>query len=348
MYRHQSGLAVLGGLLATLSMLLLAHLAGASPPPPPLRSEAGFLPRPQGVSVGGDLLGEPVNPATAGNCSAATAVSCGSVFTWAQNLGNQWSSYPCLYPGVFASLPAQEALFSLAITATDLDVSLSVPEIVTGMQDLFYANLTACDNDTCVASGWVKDGSNAGDAILQEPATGTYRLVIDSPDMDGFGRAIVACGSHATGWCDAVVSDTLACDTYSFTGTTDGGTDNVLDYNNRYAWDGPEVVYRLTLTDTRFLSLTLHYAGNTLRDFNRYMTFFVLDSDCDQRHCEFGGGFAGETGPTRTSAAGLVVSGTYYVVVDGYWMPDRGDAFSMDVGCLPPWEILLPVVLRDR
>ena len=337
---------VIGVSVSAVALLLAAaRWAGASSPPP----DAGGVSSPRSAEIPGELPSPPAahdTPCPAGNCSSATAVTCNSVFSWTNNLGNQWSTYNCLNTSFFSSTPYQEALFTVAITATGLDVGWSVPRHTVNM-DIFGAILSQCDNETCLSGGHVVDYDIKQNAILSDAAVATYPLVIDSPNMNGFGDAILACGEHDSGWCwDAdVVSTTVPCGVGTLSWTTDSGSDKIIDYGIGYAMDGPEVVAHLVLTSPSFLGMRLTVGSGRIPQYHEYLRFFVLDDACDQRDVLIDSLFVEEN--TYRQAAGHLEPGDYYIVVDGSHLPQGGLGFDLGIACLAN-HVNLPVTLTDE
>jgi hypothetical protein len=186
---------------------------------------------------------------------------------------------------------------------------------------------------------------------------GTYTTVVDSDNMNGFGDMIVACGSPNSGWCSGAYSADITCSDYTINGTTQGGPDNIIYYDalgwqDNYAYDGPERIYRIQVANTSYFSFTLHYSGSETLSYNNYMSYFILDDACDQRDV-----WANATSPnhlligegtyTWTQSAHIMTPGTYDLVVDGVHLPTQGDAFTLDVQCTQVEEIALPLVLKS-
>jgi hypothetical protein len=354
--KHLAALIVLSALV-----FLLAVLTGqAGPEPPPPRSASPRVL--QAVVAPDHEVRTSAAPCVAGDCSSATAVTCNSLLRGDRNDDtNQWSTYNCMNPAIFASLPYSEALYTLSIPETGLDFSLAIPNVESRtvgsnvvFMNAFGAVLDSCDSGQCIASSHVKDLAIYQHAIVPDAPVKTYNLVVDSDNMSGSFDAIIACGQHATGWCSAagVVSATLPCGTYTVHGDTNSakGRDEITYYDINYAYDGPEVTYKIVLTESRYLSLTLHYAGNPAMDYFNYMSFFLMDETCNQRDWLWFGGVAGEpSAPSVSGHQGWLAPGTYYLVVDGMHMPTQGDKFALDVICQAPAvsRSYLPIVLRN-
>jgi hypothetical protein len=250
-------------------------------------------------------------------------------------------------------VPYSETLYTLSIVSDSLDFGLAIP-LATEKMNNFGAVLNSCESDDCPTSTHVKDLRIYQHAIVPDAPKKEYILSIDSPNMVGRGDAIVSCGSHNIGWCDdaGVVSATLPCGDSSYTllDNTDNGLDNIIYYNTNFAYDGPELTYKVVLTKTQYVTATLYYSGNLAMDYFNYMSFFLLDDTCDQRSRVLYSGLTGESGVTKGSDSKKLPAGTYYLVVDGIHMPQAGDAFRLDLVCTPPDEYLiyLPIVLRNR
>jgi uncharacterized repeat protein (TIGR01451 family) len=278
-------------------------------------------------------------PCAAGDCSSAIQATCNITVAWTNDDIKQWDTYDCLDATIFpGGVTYSETLYTISIVTPSLDLSLAIPKAMTtagDVMDNFGAILDRCDNDHCLAATHVKDLTIHQHAIVPNAPTKVYTLAIDSPNMKGFGDAIIACGSHNTGWCDdpGVVSETLACGNYSISGDTEEGLDNITHYDISLAFDGPEVTYKLVLTESRYFSTTLYYPGNLVMDYYNYMAFFLLGSTCDQRSSLRWGAQGESPMGVPNTDAGWLPPGTYYLVVDGSHMPARGDAFDLDIGC---------------
>jgi uncharacterized repeat protein (TIGR01451 family) len=327
------------GLLLGLLFLLLAVQSYAEPVPPllPITPAVERLPRVQtGPSQERAFTHQPQSiPCDAGDCSSAIPVSCNTVVQhWANDrVDRQWITYSCLDTDIFADLPYSETLYAISIVTNSLDVSLAIPQTVTGM-NVFGGVLTGCNSDDCQAATHNKGATIYQHAVIPDAPTQDYTFVIDSDNMSGYGDAIIACGRHDTGWCEDAISTTqLACGDYTIHDNTDYGLDNITFYGSNLAYDGPEMTYKLVLTDTRFLSPTLFYSGNESMPYHSYLAYFLLDYTCNQRQVYMYSGLAGETGDRASSYARWLPAGTYYLVVDGLHMPSGGDAFRLDMLC---------------
>ena len=298
------------------------------------------------------MISDNPSPCESGDCSAAIPVTCNSVFTWYNEYGNQWETYDCLDTDIFPSLPYSEALYSLSVPTDSLDIGLRLLATAPG-EGAFGALLNGCDNEHCQAAAYYSYEINLWrDAVVADAATGVYTIVIDSPDMRGGGGAQIACGDHETGWCEDVVSATLPCGTYTIHDNTRNGRNRVVYYgpdgdDENWFYDGRELVYKIVLTQTSLVSGTLYYSGNPDRLLDQYMSVFILDEACDQRSWVADSDWAGEQGETSASGNAIGFPGTYYVIVDGVDMPNDGDAFSMDILCIPLHPAFMPTVLKN-
>jgi uncharacterized repeat protein (TIGR01451 family) len=283
------------------------------------------------------------DPCETGDCTPAKPAACNTLIAGWRNIdAQQWTTYtncPASSSPVWASLPFSEALYSVAITQAGLDVGVAVPMVQRGM-DVFAALLDTCDNAMCLA------GSNnyyIGEspfieqhAVLLDADPKTYTLVMDSPNLAGHGDAIVSCGRHASGWCEAAAVETLSCGSYTISDTTSNGQDDIIAYYPwayNLAYDGPEITYKLVLTEGRYLSPTLHYSGNLAANYYNYLSLFVLGGACEQRSTLLFAGLVGDGTDGASSDHLWLPAGTYYLVVDGIHMPHGGDAFRLDMVC---------------
>lgn len=346
-------LLICAGLLAGL-FLALPIAAQTEPPPPPvpaLRVEA-TTPTSTGPTSTGQMPSAlppiaplPIAPlpnASAGACPAAPQVQCNSVIRkWRNDSSSVWDTYACLDTKVFASLPFSETHYAIVVDQPNVDLSVAIPETTFGM-NVFAALLDDCDNGACAGASHVVSQTILQHAVVQNAAQKTYNLTIDSANLVGQGDAIVACGSTQTGWCANAVAQTLSCRNQRIEDTLSGKPDAITNYGLTLFYDGPEVTYRLLVTDTRYISTTVFYSGSQALAYNNYMSSFLLADTCNQRDLLLFSGLAGETGSTAATKGRWLTPGTYYLVVDGMHMPDGGDAFSMDFACeAPPVTVTL-------
>jgi hypothetical protein len=344
------------GLLLGMALFLVLAIQSQAGPVPPLPAEPDLSRLPQAVAVPAagraPSLPQGAVPCTPGNCTDAVETFCNRVENWSNDDILQWTDYKCLDTSIFPSVPYSETLYTLSIVSDSLDFGLAIP-LATEKMNNFGAVLNSCESDDCPTATHVKDLRIHQHAIVPDAPKKEYILSIDSPNMVGRGDAIVSCGSHDTGWCDdqGVVSATLPCGDSSYTllDNTDNGLDNIIYYNTNFAYDGPELTYKVVLTKTQYVTATLHYTGNRALVYFNYMSFFLLDNTCDQRSKVLYSGLTGETmeHPTATASARLL-AGTYYLVVDGIHMPRGGDAFRLDLVCTAPDLVYLPIVLRNH
>lgn len=312
---------------------------------------------------GPDLATAPEAPLTI--CGVLGAASCNTVIRFDTRnglvAGPYWNDYNCVNHSVFPvnSLTYNETGYVFTPPAVR-DVSLAVPLVMSdGVQSMnvFAALATSCSNNACIAGSENKNLIIYRHAIYLDAPAIPYTAILDSDNMNGFGDLIIACGSGSAGWCSAQYTD-ITCNNYTINGTTVGGNDNIIYYDSPYwvdvyAFDGPERVYRIVVNEPRVYSFTLHYAGNPSLVYNNYMGYFLLDSACDQRDVLGGPAspqmpFVGEGMTNTTSSSHLLMPGTYYLVVDGMHLPTQGDAFQLDVQCMPVPTIYLPLVVRNR
>jgi hypothetical protein len=308
------------------------------------------------------LLSQPC--ASTNGCPPLTAKKCNTVFgfdTSVPQATQMWDNYNCMDTSVFTAntLTYKEVGYTVKLTE-ELDLSLAVPLVVTQGQEamnVFAAILTDCDNNACVAGSENRELVIYRHAIYPSAPARVYTTVVDSDNMNGYGEMIIACGNPNPGWCEDVVSADITCSNYTINGTTNGGPDDIIYYDARYwvdnlAYDGPERVYRIALTQPRIFTFTLHYSGSATLPYYNYMSYFILDDACDQRDVWDNPGpphrlRVGEGTSTTTYSTLFMSPGTYYLVVDGVHMPTQGDAFQLDVECLVPYMVYLPLVLKN-
>ncbi|MBN1259498.1 MAG: hypothetical protein JXB35_02355 [Anaerolineae bacterium] len=296
-------------------------------------------------------------------CPPMLSGACNTVVQYdtRNSLTSAWSDYNCLDHNIF---PAGSLLFrEQGITIPmpqQADLSLAVPLVMSdGLQvmNVFGGLLTECDNDSCIAGSENKARTIYRHAIQPNAATGVYSAVVDSDNMNGFGHVIIACGDPNPGWCASTFTADITCADYTINDTTEGGADNITLYDPRYwispfAYDGPERVYRVRVTQPRVYTFTLHYSGSPTLPYKNYMSYFLLDATCDQNNVFDNPAppdnhlAVGEDTYTMTQGMYTLMPGTYYLVVDSMHMPYTGDAFQLDVACQPLGTIYLPLLVR--
>lgn len=303
--------------------------------------------------------------------ASSAAASCNSVIVYdigAKGTGT-WDDYGCVDHTVFptGSLTYGEAVDAVGGTS-GWDLSLAVPLVMSdghgNSLNVFAGLLFSSTNpNSCVAGSENKQLTMYRHAIVPNAPLDSYTIIADSDNMTGFLHMIVACGSPNTGWCatPAAARPDIVCANYTISDTTEGGPDDITLYDARYwvdeyAYDGPERVYRIVVTQTVAFTFTLHYSGNPDLLYNNYMSYFLLDSACDQHHVwdnpappeHLVIGESTVTGTvTQTHGVYVMPPGTYYLVVDGMHLPYQGDSFLLDVECTRPNVLYLPVVLRN-
>ncbi len=275
-----------------------------------------------------------VAPCGAGNCTTATSIACNSVAAITPST-DQWDSYSCLDTSLIASLPYSEALLHHTVGAASQDIALAVPEgSLTSLGNWFAPILNSCNSDNCASGGHTTDWATWEHALVSDAPLQEYQLVVESPSVNTFtADALLSCGTHNTGWCEAQVRQTIAPGTYTvISDTTATGTCGVIQYDGwDYAFDGNEVVYKLVLSRPAFVSVTLEYAGNESIEYNNYMAAHILTGDCNQHEEWMSTYLLGESGYVWAWVWDMLPEGTYYIVVDGMYMPCGGDAFRLIV-----------------
>jgi len=339
----------------------------ADPPgqvPPPVMAQVASASGP--VSSAPASPSEPCSPAAACPPPGSPA-ACNTVVQFDTSLPQHadiWTDYNCVKYSVFpaGTLDQNEVGYTIELTE-ELDLSLAVTlvesvthqTVVTHM-NVFAAILTDCDNNACIAGSENKNLDIYRHAVYTNASPAVYNAVLDSDNIDGFGDMIIACGNPNPGWCSSVIRADITCNDYTISDTTAGGPDDITYYIprywvNKYAYDGPERVYSIVLTETAFFTFTLHYSGSETLPYNSYMSYFLLDDTCNQRDVWDNPAspehlFIGERTYTSTQGVYAIPAGTYYLVVDGMHLP-QGDAFQLDVQCVKPETVFLPLVLRN-
>jgi hypothetical protein len=335
----------------------------ADPSPGPL-SAVGFRSGALGP-IESSAAGSPSDSCTAnGTCPPLGTASCNTVVRFDTRdamASTLWNDYNCVNHSVFSpgSLTYDEVGYTVDLGQVR-DFSLAVPLVMSDgltSMNVFAGIFSECDNSSCLFGSENKELVIYRHAIYVDDPVGTYTTVLDSDNMNGFGDMIVACGSPNSGWCSAAYSADITCSDYTIDGTTQGGPDNIIFYDavgwqDNYAYDGPERVYRIQVTDTSYFSFTLHYSGSETLNYKNYMSYFILDDTCDQRDVwanpeSPNSLLIGEETYTMTQSAHLMTPGTYYLVVDGVHLPTQGDAFKLDVQCAEVEKVLLPLALRN-
>jgi hypothetical protein len=332
-----------------------APVPTAQPPAPAVAAAQSSAPAPSIVPASG---------------ASIAAVPCNSVVVYdTRGPGSgAWNDYNCVDHSVFLtnSLTFREVVDTVVVTP-GLDLSLAVPLVMSDgfgvSMNVFAGLFSGAPPNTCVAGSENKQLTMYRHAIIPNAPVGVYTTVVDSDNMDGFLHVIVACGSPNSGWCatPAAARANIVCSNYTISDTTEGGPDNITLYDARYwldeyAYDGPERVYRIVLTQTVVFTFTLHYSGSQTLLYNNYMSYFLLDNTCNQHqvwdnpappeHLLIGEGTFTET-VTQTHGVHTMGPGTYYLVVDGMHLPYQGDSFLLDVQCTRPKTVYLPLVLRN-
>jgi hypothetical protein len=355
----------LGFLFGLVLFLALTIQIQAGPEPPYTPVEPPLLSMGQEQTIqavaapatyGSPAPDSPAAPCVGGTCPA-TIVSCNSVVNWKNDDTNQWDTYGCLDTTIFPTVRYSETFYSITIVSDSIDLALAIPfaRVPPGqIMDHFGAILNTCDSNDCRSATHVKARTIYQHAIVSNAQKQSYILAIDSPNMNAEGDAIISCGSHDTGWCKdpGVISTTFQCGNFSFHDNANNGLDNITYYGTNYAFDGKEMTYKLVLTESRYVSVTLHYSGNPAQDYNNYMELFVLREACNQQEPFGYTGLAGETGATSSTVSGWFPAGTYYLVADGTHMPYGGDPFQVDMGCsdleASKKFVYLPIVLKNH
>lgn len=297
------------------------------------------------------------------NCGGAAA--CNTVVTFDTRIGggasqDVWETYSCMDTGIFSTLGYSETGYTFNNPVVQ-DVSLAVPLVMSDgviSMNVFAALGNSCGTN-CLYGSENKNLTIYRHAIYTDAPSADYTAILDSDNMAGFGDLIIACGSGDPGWCAGQIRADITCNNYTINDTTEGGSDNIIYYDSpnwpvvRYAYDGPERVYRIVVSDPSAYHFTFHYPGSATLPYNNYMSYGLLDSTCDQRDL-FGGpaypeaAFVGEGTYTTTQSTHVLMPGTYYLVVDGMHMPTHGDSFELDIECAPVSMIYLPLVAKNH
>ncbi len=158
-----------------------------------------------------------------------------------------------------------------------------------------------CDNDT----GFVAWGEES--VTVSSASTGRYFIIVDSYSGQECSFDLeVTCNQQLL---DCSGSTTLTCNN-TITGDTTGGNTDVSYYNcDPWEENGPERVYRFTLSAAEDITLIL-----SPDDVEAYDLDLFLLSSCDEESClaDSATNYSVETIQEHLD------SGTYYVVVDGY------------------------------
>jgi hypothetical protein len=207
---------------------------------------------------------------------------------------NSWTTYPCA-PGVMLNGP--ETFYTLDLPAlANVRATLDMPsanlDVLVLRPD--YGEVTPSD---CVAHG-------ANGVVAWNAAPGEVVLAFD-------GVAGVSGSFSSTVTCDIALDCSSLAGSIDFgtgrvqeiTGDSTTGANNVEVYNcnSGVLYDGPEVVYEVTLTQRGQIALYQVSGAAGL-------TFFFA-SDCNEGACV---GFAG-----ASSCATQLDPGTYYLIIDG-------------------------------